>query len=205
MLTGHMGLSAAFCRNQIVEPRMDSRVGWGRSPTPPSNRTCRFPASGFPLCSRLGHSRSSIILVSNREVDDLFPSRSVISNLAWPSGTVCFSLRKVFVPWWAFANRFSSSRHKHTQSRAPSLHGNYPASTLLWAPPTPAVPDSWLCLPMNRWGHHPRYDGPLRFLTNLSARAAPYHPGRPIGCICSLLPRWRQASANPGAWPPPLV
>jgi hypothetical protein len=57
-----------------------------------------------------------------------------------PSGGVASSVVGV-------ANRFSSSCCKHTFSRAPSLHGNYPASSLLWAPPTPEWAATALCLP----------------------------------------------------------
>jgi hypothetical protein len=53
------------------------------------------------------------------------------------------------------ANRFSSSCRKHTFSRAPSLHGHYPASPLLWAPPTPGRAMPVLCLPPVTLGPSP--------------------------------------------------
>ena len=40
--------------------------------------------------------------------------------------------------------------------------------------------------------------------TDLSARALPNHPGRPSGCLRSLLPRWWQASTSLEGWPPPF-
>ena len=40
--------------------------------------------------------------------------------------------------------------------------------------------------------------------TDLSARAVPSHPGRPDGCIRSLLGRRWQASTSSAGWPPPL-
>jgi hypothetical protein len=39
----------------------------------------------------------------------------------------------------------------------------------------------------------------------LSTRALPTHPGRPDGCVCSLLPHRWQASSPSEEWPPPLV
>ena len=40
--------------------------------------------------------------------------------------------------------------------------------------------------------------------TDLSARAVPYHPGRPAGCLRSLLDRRRLASPSLAGWPPSL-
>jgi hypothetical protein len=90
-------------------------------PTPPSsNRTCGFPASGSPGSSRLGHS----------------PGLSLPwfgpSTQPRPQKDVLFRSR-------AYAQAvLLSSRLKHASSKAPSLHGHYPASPLLWASPTPA-------------------------------------------------------------------
>jgi hypothetical protein len=44
--------------------------------------------------------------------------------------------------------------------------------------------------------------GSPRFLTNLSVCAVPNHPGRPTGCVCSLLLQRWQASSSLAAWPP---
>jgi len=41
--------------------------------------------------------------------------------------------------------------------------------------------------------------------TDLSTRALPNHPGRPGGCLCSLLPRRWQASSPLEDWPPPFL
>jgi hypothetical protein len=90
-------------------------------PTPPSsNRTCGFPASGSPGSSRLGHSpRISLPWLGlstqpRPQKGEVFRSRA--------------SAQAVLL----------SSRLKHASSKAPSLHGHYPASPLLWASPTPA-------------------------------------------------------------------
>ena len=83
-------------------------------PSPPSsNRT-----SGFPESSRLGHSQRRLPLLGlsaqlrphNR---DYFRSRAYAQAGLYPS------------------------RLKHASSKAPSLHRHYPASSLLWASPTP--------------------------------------------------------------------
>ena len=90
-------------------------------PTPPSsNRTCGFPASGSPGSSHLGHSPAtsqSWLGLSTQlrpQKDDVFRSRAYAQAV------------------------LLSSRLKHAFSKAPSLHGHYPASPLLWASPTPA-------------------------------------------------------------------
>src|SRR3990172_9306367 len=44
---------------------------------------------------------------------------------------------------------FLTFRLKHTFSKAPSLHRHYPASSLLWASPTPPRNDVPLCLPVS--------------------------------------------------------
>ena len=74
------------------------------------------------------------------------------------------------------ANRVSSSCRKHTFSRVPSLHGRYPASPLLWTPPTPVWTGPALCLPQVRGGHHPRPYGPLRFLDRPLRTRRPLSP-----------------------------
>jgi hypothetical protein len=90
-------------------------------PTPPSsNRTCGFPASGSPGSSRLGHSPGASLPWFGRSTQprpqkgDLFRSRAYAQPV------------------------LLSSRLKLVFSKAPSLHGHYPASPLLWASPTPA-------------------------------------------------------------------
>jgi len=89
-------------------------------PTPPSsNRTCGFPASGSPGSSHLGHSPAtsqSWLGLSTQlrpQKDDVFRSRAYAQAV------------------------LLSSRLKHASSKAPWLHGHYPASPLLWASPTP--------------------------------------------------------------------
>jgi hypothetical protein len=90
--------------------------------TPPSsNRTCGFPASGSPESSRLKHSRQAVTL----------RLAFWLSRALHPQ----FQVRK-----GAFAQaELRDSRLRHTSSKAPSLHGHYPASLLLWASPTPTV------------------------------------------------------------------
>src|ERR1700675_1065204 len=46
-----------------------------------------------------------------------------------------------------------------------------------------------------------RPNGPLRFLIALSGSAAPFPPGEPDRCICSLLRGQCQASPYPEGWP----
>ena len=91
-----------------------------RPTSPSSNRTCGFPASGSPESSRLRHSQVSP---------------------AWPFGTASPSDKRVsgFLRSGTYIVQAAlpSSRLKLTSSKAPLLHGHYPASQLLWASPTP--------------------------------------------------------------------
>ena len=78
--------------------------------------------------------------------------------------------------------------------RGPSLHGSYPASSLLWPPPTPDRGRRRLWI-----SRHPvarthalgpvTAAGSLRFLVDLSTPAVPYHPGEPIRCIVLVASR----------------
>jgi hypothetical protein len=94
-------------------------------PTPPSsNRTCGFPASGSPESSRRRHTPTQPLLWLG-PLAQLRPQKGGISRRRTTSV-------QAVLP---------SSRLKPASSPAPWLHGHYPASTLLWACPTPA-PDA---------------------------------------------------------------
>ncbi len=85
-------------------------------------------------------------------------------------------------------------------SRGPLLHGHYPASSLVWPPPTPDAATRRLCLPVRRCGTARTAPGLPGSSTDRSARAVPSHTGRPEGC--SRLPHRRRASPIPAGWPP---
>jgi NAD(P)-dependent dehydrogenase (short-subunit alcohol dehydrogenase family) len=55
--------------------------------------------------------------------------------------------------------------------------------------------------PPPRLGHHPARPALSGSRTNLSARAVPYHPGKPAGCVCSLLLQRQWASPSSAGWP----
>ena len=80
---------------------------------------------------------------------------------------------------------FLAFRLKHVFSKAPSLHRHYPASSLLWASPTPARPDPPLCLPAGRF----LLAGLPGSSVVLSTHAVPFHPGEPNDCLLSFLCR----------------
>ena len=65
------------------------------------------------------------------------------------------------------------------------------------------IPQLWI--PSGRWVRSPvpTLPGLPGSSTDLSPRAVPKHPGRPGGCICSLLPHRCQASSPSADWPPP--
>ncbi len=84
----------------------------------------------------------------------------------------------------------------HVFSKAPSLHGRYPASSLLWASPTPGQGRFRLCLPLHVDCF--LFQSPCRVFAgakarsssaHLSTRAAPNHPGRSDDCSRLLLHR----------------
>ena len=92
--------------------------------TPPSsNRTCGFPASGSPVSSRLRLSQGFLFGL----LAQLRPQRR-----EFPRNFFRFFRNGTFLVHAALL----SSRLKHTYSKAPSLHGHYPVSQLLWASPT---------------------------------------------------------------------
>ncbi len=80
------------------------------------------------------------------------------------------------------------------------LRGHYPASQLVWAPPTPGAPRLGYVFPAALGSTHAH--GSPRFLVRLSMRAVPNHPGGPGSCMRSLLHPRYQASASLAAWPP---
>ncbi len=67
-----------------------------------------------------------------------------------------------------------SSYTQLANGRAPSLHGSYPASSLLCAPPTPAQAAFRLCLPLGVGFHPP--DGSPRFLCQSVDTRCPQPP-----------------------------
>ena len=81
------------------------------------------------------------------------------------------------------------------------LRGRSPASSLVWAQPTPAGAAGHLCLRAPRWVPPTSTGLPDHWLT-LSVRAVPPHPGRPGDCTCPLLRHRYKASSTWGAWPP---
>ena len=85
--------------------------------------------------------------------------------------------------------------------RAPSLHGSYPASSLLRAHPTPSRPPTWLWIPtsVSCFMHMPR--GSLSSRCLLSVRAVPSNPGEPNGCQLPCHQPMVLASSSLEDWP----
>jgi hypothetical protein len=72
----------------------------------------------------------------------------------------------------------------HVFSKAPLLHGRYPASSLVWASPTPfraAAPV--MSFRRTLVAFAPTLKDLPGSSTDLSTRAAPNHPGRPGRCL----------------------
>jgi len=88
-------------------------------------------------------------------------------------------------------------------AEVPSLHGRYPASSLLWPHPTSdSGPGVGYGFPTSSWPDGLPI-GPPKFLLSLSTRAVSYHPGEQDGCAWLLLHRPFQVSSNLENWPLP--
>ena len=85
--------------------------------------------------------------------------------------------------------------------RAPSLHGNYPASPLLRAPPTSAVAAAgWLA---GGVGFHPQRRISQVPLLIFRRALSPNHPGKPGCCASRCLHSRYQTALSPGGKPLP--
>jgi len=108
-------------------------------PIPPSsNRTCGFPASGFPGNSRLGYTQAVAHLLLRLSAQFLSQIGEFLQK-AYPAfrfpgwGNVFQIFRE-----GALAQAvLLSFRQNHVSGQAPWLHGHYSVSLLLWACPTP--------------------------------------------------------------------
>src|ERR1700730_11671145 len=121
----------------MVESRMGAVVGaYGQRPVShprSSNRTCRFPASGFPTGFTARHATAGRSwLVSSDDTSARDGLRQAVE----------LSLKVPDLIRRCQAHHQSPSPphlQKRTTSRAPLLHRHYPASTPLLPRPTPAV------------------------------------------------------------------
>ncbi len=96
--------------------------------------------------------------------------------------------RSSLVRFFSDTRNVSSKRTQHDNSRAPSLHGRYSASSLLWTPPTPDQPAhrvmdspaaSGLRTPVDRVSQVPR-----PFLRYAPSATTPMgRPAAPAGCF----------------------
>lgn len=115
------------------------------TPLPSSHRTCRFPASGGPV----DIFRRQTQEVAQRQVTvglglllgllvQLSSQRSNVHRQLPVFGLVTHRIIHRIVRSGIFIQAVHSSSYENkVYGRAPSLHGRYPASSLLRAPPTP--------------------------------------------------------------------
>ena len=140
------GLEPVDLAARRVESRMGAGTGAERRPVShprSSNRTCRFPASGFPT----GFIVDSRICHPGREAapmpgDQIQHPRSLTSTLRRHRVThlrlaIQLALKgpgetSVLVDSSSITSPFLL--HKHTRSKGPSLHRHYPASSVLYDP-----------------------------------------------------------------------
>ena len=76
------------------------------------------------------------------------------------------------------SKRNSSRLTPRVQGKAPSLHRHYPASTLLWASPTPDTAKHRLCIPYGCCGQDQLHAGSPRFLDQSFSMRRPQSPRR---------------------------
>ncbi len=130
-------------------------------PTPPSsNRTCGFPASGSPGSTprRYAHEGSHPRL-------DLLASRVHYQQLQVRRGACAQAV-------------LLALQLRQTSSDAPSLPRHYPASSLLWAPPTPGLGRNGVMnFPVPLWAD-PTPAGSPRFLGCSFGTRHPLSPRR---------------------------
>src|ERR1700726_1139188 len=89
-------------------------------------------------------------------------------------------------------------------SKAPWLHGRCPASSLLWASPTPCWAAATVMSSLRALAAFATTpQGLPGSSADLSTRAVPNHPGRSDGCLCLLL-HHRSVWLHPSRadWPP---
>ena len=97
---------------------------------------------------------------------------------------------RTLMEWWPFLIFHRGGlRIKVINNRwAPSLHGSYPASSLLCAPPTPAQATFRLCLPLGVGFHPP--DGSPRFLCQSVDTRCPQPPRMAPRLLSLILLPW---------------
>ncbi len=99
-----------------------------------------------------------------------------------------FDMQPLFRSGNLFQAVLLSSYSSNASSKAPWLHGRYPASSLLWASPTPDRAASPVMSSRRALvALAPTLQGLPGSSTDLSTRAVPNHPGRSAGCLCLLL------------------
>ena len=143
---------------------------------------------------------------------------------AWPFGSVSVSVEKLSPaplalspfpaspfprlpesPWWDFhPSGFLLLLQNRAYSKAPSLHGRYPASSLLWASPTPCRASQWLCIPAARWSHSLPPDRVSQAPRLIFPRAlSPTTPEGPaIACACCFTTGLVWLHPSRADWPP---
>ena len=113
--------------------------------------------------------------------DPLSPRRTAFADDMLP-----FSRSRIFVQAVLL-----SSYSSNASSEAPLLHGRYPASSLLWASPTPGQgrPSVMYSLGPSGFGYpFPALPGLPGSSTDLFLRAVPNHPGRSGECLLIASP-----------------
>src|SRR5450631_2317013 len=163
----------------LVESRMGA-VAWAIrqrsvSHRRSSNRTSRFPASGFPTGFTARYTESKL---TARGFGTVSNSPSPLDTAI--SGGACHS-------WCLQAHRQSPRpRHlrKRTRSQGPFLSQHYPASTIIRPCPTPAMAAAFRDVEAATLA----LDGspPITRTTFPTCRA--HYPGGSRGCACRLLP-----------------
>jgi hypothetical protein len=128
--------------------------------------------------------------------------KSSVSVESVCSGSSYFVSRSPEFRSVGFPKRHSLPLTRTRLRSGPFAPRSLPASSLLWACPTP-VPARLrvMSFPTPPEGCPPTGTGLPGSSTDLSLRAVPFHPGEPSRCSHPLLPGWCQASASLADWP----
>jgi hypothetical protein len=139
-------------------------------PPPSSNRTCRFPASGFPKNTSLEGMHRQSRLGQRAET---LPRNEVGRSLFWEQRSMCILtlLHAEFLAGLLGSAGVTPLPRYYEPNRLPFE----PRRSYEFPRPVDGAEV------------HRHSNGSLRFLTTLSASAIPSHPGELNRCTCSLL------------------
>jgi len=154
-------------------------------PSPSSNRTCGFPASGFPVDFTKKHTPATLGFAFQYSIYlkgvHLTRIGTFVQAAHFLSHSACPQQGPLAPPCFQGFLTTMGLSDSHLRQISRLFIPGHPSALHL---ATVGLPGSSV---------------------HLSARAFPYHPGAPYRCICPLLPCRFQASPHPAGWPLPSM